>query len=289
VPVAGRVLDARTRRPVVGAVVESAGLRALSAEDGRFDLGRVSPDQRVVVRAPSYRAQRLRPSESLLVQLRPLQAQIEVTSSLTGEGLAARFEGPFLAPERKNGAFTIYGIGPGDSVKVAAFAHEPATVQIDEAGKAKVILEAVRVDPSAVFSELRGFVIEDVPPQLRGVQEQLEARIRSDPKSFAGSNPATAVRLLAQGNNGAVVMAVAVEPAFMAQPQVLKNFAGSLATGTRSAAEQRMLDGEVIYVGDSEGGFKWVVLQRFSVLLAVFSTDDVFAQGVAKVLMDQLS
>lgn len=283
------MLDARTGKPVVGAEVRSSGKRALSAEDGRFRLGEVSPDQTVVVSAPTYRTRRFRPSQSLLVQLPQLQAVVEVTSSLSGEGVAAQFEGPFLAPQPQDGAFRIYGIGPGDSVKVGAFAHEPATVRIDKTGRAKVILQAVRVDPAAVFSMLRGFIIGDVPPELGRIQEQLEARIRSDPRSFEGSNPATAVRLLGQGTNGAVVMAVAVEPSFMAQPQVLQNFARSLATGTRSAAEQRILEGETVYTGDSEGGFRWLAFDRYSVFLAVFGTDDLFVEGVAKSIMAQLN
>jgi hypothetical protein len=287
--VVGRVLDARTGKPVVGAEVESGNLRALSAEDGRFRLGEVMPDQTVVVSAPTYRTKRMRPSESLLVQLDPLQAVVQVTSGLSGEGLNAKFEGPFPAPEPKDGAFRIYGVGPGDSVRVSAFAHEPATVRIDETGRAAIVLQAVRVDPAAVFSMLRGFIIGDVPPELRGIQGQLEARIRSDPKSFAGSNPATAVRLLGQGTNGVVVMAVAVEPSFMAQPQVLRNFAQSLAAGTRSAAEQGLLEGKIVYTGDSEGGFKWLAFDRFSVFLAVFGTDDLFVEGVAQAIHQQLN
>jgi hypothetical protein len=289
IPVAGRVLDGRTRRPVVGAEVRSGALRALSAEDGRFKLGDVEPDKRVVVSAPRYRTKRLRPSESLLVQLEQLQAVIEVTSGLTGEGLSAKIDGPYLVEKTESGAFRVYGAGPGDTVRVGAFAHEQVPVRIDEGGRAKAVLQAVRVDPASVFSMLRGFIIGDVPLELAGVQGQLEARIRADPRSFAGSNPATAVRLLGQGTNGAVVMAVAVEPSFMARPQVLANFAQSLATGTRSAAEQRILDGEIVYTGDSQGGFEWLAFDRYSVFLAVFGTDDLFVEGVAQAIMAQLS
>jgi hypothetical protein len=286
--VAGRVLDARTRRPVVGAEVRASGLRALSAEDGRFRLGEVEPDGMVVVSAPRYRTKRQRPSESLLVQLEQFEAVVEVTSGLTGEVLSARVEGPFLVEQTNGGAIRIFGAGPGDAVRVGAFAHETQEVSIDRDGRAKAVLQPVRVDPASVFSLLRGFIIGDVPPELAGVQAQLEARIRADPREFAGANPATAVRLLGQGTNGAVVMAVAVEPSFMGRPQVLANFAQSLATGTRSAAEQRLLDGQIVYTGDSQGGFEWLAFNRYSVFLAIFGTDDLFVEGVAKAIMAQL-
>lgn len=242
----------------------------------------------VVVSALRYRTKRLRPSESLLVQLEQLEAVVEVTSGLTGEVLSARVEGPFLAEQTNGGSIRIFGAGPGDAVRVGAFAHETQEVRIDRDGRAKAVLPPVRVDPATVFSMLRGFIIGDVPPELAGVQAQLEARIRADPRAFAGANPATAVRLLGQGTNGAVVMAVAVEPSFMGRPQVLANFAQSLATGTRSAAEQRLLDGQIVYTGDSQGGFEWLAFNRYSVFLAIFGTDDLFVEGVAKAIMAQL-
>lgn len=151
--VEGSVIDARTGNPLIGVSVTAGSRKAVTDSDGNFLLRDVDKQASVVALAPNYSSATMKAGETKLrLKLAPIPVTGTVVSNLTGQGLQATL---FAATEtfqsELDGTFTVYGVGPGDSLKVTATGYEEAMVTVSNARQAAITLLA---DPAATMQKI---------------------------------------------------------------------------------------------------------------------------------------
>jgi hypothetical protein len=132
ITVTGTVFDAMTGRPVATATVAVAGRSTRSDARGGFALPGVAPNAVLTVRAPDYASATVTAASGpVRIRLAPIPVRVRVASALTGRLLAAIIRTPDRARVvAAAGVATIYRLGPGARVTIAAAGYRPATVSV---------------------------------------------------------------------------------------------------------------------------------------------------------------
>ncbi len=238
VAVSGVVLDMRTSAPVPGAVVVAGSIKGTSNAKGRFHLASVPKDAKIEVSAANYRTKTVAASANVLtIKIAPIPVTGTALSAFTGKGIPATITGKGLNEKASSdGTFSVYGVGPGDTLTVSAIGHVTATVTIGDNRVANVSLKLGRIDPEALIPVISGYGFENVPKALK--DEALRG-IRSDPDigkyitGFAGKS------VTSGGEGVAVVVVVAVSPSVAALPGIREAyFSRSISTASSCSVPQ---------------------------------------------------
>ncbi|MGH2706999.1 MAG: hypothetical protein ACRDJK_01740, partial [Actinomycetota bacterium] len=234
--VSGKVLDARTDQPLAEVSVTTEILEAKTGQDGAFALMEVPKNATIRFEKTNWRPRAAKVSKdgTMTVRLVPIPVLGKVTSALSGEGLLARLEGKINEQTAPDGSFTVYGVGPGDSLRVSARFHESIEAPINANRSLAVKLNPARVDPESAFVPVEGYAFAQMPRQLK---EQLAADLYQDP-DIAKANPLLAGRSVKKGPDSiAVAVAIAVDPGYAASPGTSEAFFERLAKDARTRPE----------------------------------------------------
>jgi hypothetical protein len=120
--IAGTVVDAHTGEPVAGVSVRAGQIKAVTAASGAYTLHAVPKTSALSFAKANYvDARSSAAPEVSAVRLRPIPITGRVRSMLSNRGLEAQVSlSTSKATADANGNFTMYGVGPGDHVQVAA-------------------------------------------------------------------------------------------------------------------------------------------------------------------------
>jgi hypothetical protein len=120
--VTGKVVDSRSGKPVAGVSVRAGAIKAVTATSGVYTLHAVPKTSALSFAKADYvDASSSAAPEVASVRLRPIPITGHVRSTLTSRGLKAQLSlATAKATADANGNFTMYGVGPGDHVQVAA-------------------------------------------------------------------------------------------------------------------------------------------------------------------------
>jgi hypothetical protein len=222
--VEGTVVDGRTGGPVARArleiaVPEHAITGASTDAQGRFTLNGVDKRAGLRVSAANYRPASLQVAQGpLRVRLDPIPVVGTVRGRLTLAGLQAALSGKASGRSRPNGAFALYGVGPGDVLTVRAPGHRPASVTIDADRHVDVILTpepategrwlSARLQANDLASVWR---YAFTPPPGYRFQDARDLQAKAD-KTYLGQPgvKGVAVRLVVPNGSSARITAVVV-------------------------------------------------------------------------------
>lgn len=141
--VTGRVIDARTHKPVAGARVSDGLHDATSGATGSFLLDAVPKTSVLAVSAKNYRSATNQPAPNTGdITIAPIPVMGVITSSLTRQGLAGATVAAGTARTKTGagGRFTLYGAGPGTKLAVSAAGYSAASVAIGTSRSVSVSL-----------------------------------------------------------------------------------------------------------------------------------------------------
>jgi len=282
VAVSGVVLDMRTSAPVPGAVVVAGSIKGTSNAKGRFHLASVPKDAKIEVSAANYRTKTVAASANVLtIKIAPIPVTGTALSAFTGKGIPATITGKGLNEKASSdGTFSVYGVGPGDTLTVSAIGHVTATVTIGDNRVANVSLKLGRIDPEALIPVISGYGFENVPKALK--DEALRG-IRSDPDigkyitGFAGKS------VTSGGEGVAVVVVVAVSPSVAALPGIREAYFSSLTEGAPHRSKIH-IDGVVVQRASGGGGFAFA-WQRYAGFVAVLGSKGTTVEKIARALL----
>jgi hypothetical protein len=125
--VKGQVIDARSGAGVSGAALSVGRSAITSDQSGAFRVSGVKRDSTLHVSAKNYEPADLKASAHPVVRLTPIPVTGVITSAMTSFPLPATLTGAGkpLGAAAADGAFTVYGVGPGDELLVAAPGYLP--------------------------------------------------------------------------------------------------------------------------------------------------------------------
>lgn len=123
----GQVIDARSGAGVAGAALSVGRSAVTSDQSGMFRVTGVKRDSMLHVSAKNYDSADLKASAHAVVRLTPIPVTGIITSAMTSLPLPATLTGSGkpLGAAAADGAFTVYGVGPGDELIVAAPGYLP--------------------------------------------------------------------------------------------------------------------------------------------------------------------
>src|SRR5262245_42549004 len=236
--VKGTGLDSRTGKPVAQAKVtatapNTAAVTGPTDAQGTFTLRKVSKQARLAVTATNYEAADVPVAgKPLNITLKPIPVQGVVTSTLTNKGLQATLDGKLHGRTAADGTFRVYGVGPGDTLSVAAPGYKTASVAIDADRRAHVLLvaeEATRIQQvnqwlrarnlapvwRYVFLSPEGYGYEQPPPEVK-------AESRRQIVAAGGGKVLTGFEMRSVTKGGAaadmLVLVAALDPRFASLP-----------------------------------------------------------------------
>ncbi len=125
----GTVIDRLTGQPVAAARLHADRTSAVTNARGMFRMDGLVANAALRVDARYYDTAEVKATATpLTVRLTPIPVRIAVTSALTGRPLAAQLAMPdgANASARADGTATVYRIGPGQTVTVAATGYRSA-------------------------------------------------------------------------------------------------------------------------------------------------------------------
>lgn len=288
--VKGTVLDSRTGKPVAQAKVtatatNTAAVTGPTDAQGRFTLRKVSKQAHLAVTATNYQAAADVPvsGKPLKVTLTPIPVQGMITSTLTNKGLQATLDGKLHQRTAANGTFRVYGVGPGDTLSVAAPGYKTASMAIDQDRRVHVLLvaeQATRIQQvnqwlraghlapvwRYVFLTPKGYGYEAVPPQLKAAsRRQVAAEGGQAVKGFE-------MRSVTKGGTAAdmVVLVVALDPRVAAMPGANQGFLRGVGQGAGAKPRLiRLAGGEQVAYIAPPGGPKLILLSEGSLQVVV--------------------
>jgi hypothetical protein len=142
--VTGRVIDARTHKPVAGARVSDGPLDAVTDATGLFVIRAVPRTSTLVVSAKNYRSATRQPSPSAGdISVTPVPVRGVVSSGLTRQGLAGATVVAGATPTKAaaGGRFALYGVGPGTKLFISASGYIGATATVSVSRSVSVSLK----------------------------------------------------------------------------------------------------------------------------------------------------
>jgi hypothetical protein len=272
VDVGGRVVDARTGKVVVGALVVTEEGRARTNSKGAFRITEVKRKSDVSIAAPNYRTARLEASgDPMDVKLRPIPVTGMVTSGFTEQGLRADIWGAARGTTKSDGTFAVYGAGPGETITITAFGHKKTSVKIDKTRKVDAKLELDRIDPAKVVKEVPGFGVTDAPADVvAGLNADL-ASITAVSGEIVGVSMKSVTK---NGQGVGVVMVFAIDPAYSALPGFQDSYYADFALDANKTRKLNVAKTPVRFAqwGDLHA-YTWQQLASF-VLVMSDSADD---------------
>jgi len=285
VTVSGVVVDARTKTPVKGALVEAskdnAEIAGRTDARGRFMLLHVPHDATVHFSATNYYASASPVSRDPVdLRLRPIPVTGTVTSAFTKKGLAASVVGKVDGRTSPTGAFTVYGVGPGDELTFSAFGHERKSVAIDNSRKVNVTLALGVIDPNALLKIVPGFTHEDAPPS---VIAEIRRGIGLSP---AAANLVTGVAARLYSKNGKPVAEAAVfaiDPTLAASTATREGFLRGVRANATGVTEVTI--GDVVAERFTDQGLLNYAWQEYAAFLVVGGPDAKSVEAVARALI----
>jgi hypothetical protein len=282
--VSGKVLDSRTGRPLAEVSVTAGSLEVTTGEDGSFVFTEVPEDTSIRFERANWHPRTATASErAMRVKLVPIPVEGKVTSALNGEGLLARLEGKIDEQTGPDGAFTVYGVGPGDRLQVSARFHETLEAPVDARRTLFVELKPARVDPESALVPVEGYAFTEMP---RPLKDELAAKLYEDP-TLAKATPLLAGRAVKRGKESiAVAIAVAVDPALAALPETSEAFFGRLARDARTRPETLTIAGTPVQLSQDRGGLKALAWTRYTVFFVLVGEDRPKLEGLAQALME---
>jgi hypothetical protein len=288
--VKGTVLDSRTGKSIAQAKVtatapNTAAVTGRTDAQGTFTLRTVSKQAHLAVTATNYEAADVPVTgKPLNLTLKPIPVQGMITSTLTNKGLQATLDGKLHERTAANGTFRIYGVGPGDTLSVAAPGYKTMSAAVGADRRLHVLLvaeEATRIQQvnqwlragnlapvwRYVFLTPKGYEYEQSPPQIKAeARRQFAGTASQGVKGFE-------TRSITKGGAAAEMMVIVV--AFDPQVAALPGFADGFLTGVSRGAGGRprliTLPGgkQVPYLAPS-GGPKFILLSEGSLQLLIF-------------------
>lgn len=283
VTAAGIVLDSRTDKPVAGAVVtapDEPAKRDRTDAQGRFRILEVRRGSNLRLVATNYDpATTKATADPLRVDMRPIPVTGTVTSNFTGKGIHATVSGKEQHTTQADGAFTTYGVGPGDSLKITAFGHEQTSVKIDDSRKIRVSLKLGRMDPNLVLTEKAGYGLVDVPSELvDGVRADVAYADPEFARYLTGISMKSIVR---DGETVGIGMVMAIDPGYAALPGAAEAFFAGVSEGVASTETIKVGDTPAKKMRDSGGmlGYAW---QEYAAFAAVFGENPKAVEAFVK-------
>jgi hypothetical protein len=271
IDVAGTVIDARTSRPIAGAHLNAAGVDATTDAEGGFSALDIKRGTNLRVSADNYRPVDVEATGSpIRVKLRPIPVTGRVTSSFTGTGIGATVRGKESTKTRADGMFITYGLGPGDTLTITAFGHQPKKVKITPKRTATAALALGPMNPNALLRPVKGYRYMDAPIDVAGAMRAEVAAV--DPAANAAISGVAARSVVHDGDPFAVAVAVALDPRYASLPGVADAFFDGFAAGAASQ-ETVTIGGYRIRVarGDGLTGYAY---QRFAGFVVVLGAPD---------------
>jgi hypothetical protein len=265
--VAGVVVDGHSHHSVHGVLIEAVKLNeptitARSGAHGGFTLPEVPKGATIRFTAANYVAASVPASPDVRVTMRPIPVSGTVTSAFTGKGLRATYAGRVSGQTAPNGAFTVYGIGPGDKLAFSANAHESTSVTIDASRKVQLKLALAPTDPLSLLRVIPGYAHENAPASaMADIRNQMGA---------IGGRVITGIAGRGYTKNNqpvAVAVVIAVDPKIASSPGVRDEFFTEVAEGLPSSklvvggvTVERVSDaGAVLYAWQSYAAFAIVI------------------------------
>ena len=269
VTVAGTILDARTKKPIPGVFLKAPGLPAAKTDAaGSFRFAEVKRGARIRIGAKNYKGAFVEASaDPLRIRLTPIPVTGKVTSVFTGKGIAATVYGKEANRSRADGTFSVYGVGPGNSLKFTAFAHAPMTVKIGANRKVTAALKLGTVDPNALLTRVAGYGYVDAPAELVA---QMRAEMAQSPEFNASLTGVAAKSVLLNGETIAIAIAISIDPGAAALPFVRDGFFQGVSEGAAQAKTIKIGDVSVrSFKGEGFAGYAW---QRYSAFVTVIGS-----------------
>ena len=296
--VSGTVLDERTGQPIARAEVTATApdtptVAGSSDAAGKFTLQEVSKKARLQVTATNYKpVEAPMAKEALSIRLEPIPVEGVVTSTLTNRALAATLGGRLHAGgglrlrTKADGSFRVYGVGPGDRLRVTVPGYKTTSVMIDGDRKLKIRLvaaEATRIEQ--VNQWLRAGDLAPVwryvflPPNDGGYgYEAVPSEYRKDFAAAFTQEGSKGVELRSVTKGGLatdmLAIAIALDPKVAALPGSDEAFLAGVVQGSGAGPESVTLAGgqQVAYIAPA-GGPKAIVVSE-GALHVLFLGDD---------------
>ncbi len=286
--VSGKVLDARTHQPLAEVSVIVGSLEVKTGQDGAFHFAEVRKDATILFERANWRPRTAKipddaKARTMTIKLIPIPVQGKVTSALNGEGLLARVEGKVNEQTGPDGSFIVYGVGPGDSLKVSARFHESLETSIDANRSLAVKLKPARVDPESAFVPMEGYSFADMPKELK---DELAAELYEDP-DLRKATPLLAGRSVKKGRESiAVAVAVAVDPDLAALPGTSEAFFERLAKDAKARPQTLTIAGTTVQLSQDSSGLKALGWVRYTVFFVLVGEDRPKLEELAQAIME---
>lgn len=223
IDIAGTVIDSRTDKPVKGARLDAVGVHEKTNAKGAFSVFDIKRGANVRVSADNYKPVDVQAtSDPIRVVLRPIPVTGRIISSFTGKGIGASVRGKDLTKTRADGVFKIYGIGPGDTLTITAFGHQPKKVKVSPKRTASTSLALARIQPASLLRAVKGYTYVDAPGEFSSLMRAeiaTSTAIQSD--KITGVAAKSVVK---DGKPFAIAFAVTFDPAYAALPGSQKAF-----------------------------------------------------------------
>lgn len=261
IDVAGTIVDSRTNKPVSGAHLNAVGVHETTNAKGAFSVLDLKRGTRLRISAENYRHVEVEATaDPIRITLRPIPVTGRVTSSFTGKGIGASVRGKEVAKTRTDGVFTVYGVGPGDTLTITAFGHQPKKVIVSAKRKVNATLALARIDPNALLRPVKGYGYVNAPADvMNAFRSELATSTAIQDENITGIAAKSVVK---DGKPFAVAVAVAFDPAYAALPGVRDAFFEGFTDGaktkrTSTIGEYRVREG----TSPKMAGYAW---QRFA-------------------------
>lgn len=189
--------------------------------------------------------------------MRPIPVTGTVTSNFTGKGIVATVSGKEKRTTQADGAFTTYGVGPGDSLKISAFGHEETSVKVDADRRVEVAMKLGRMDPNLVLKPTAGYGFVDAPAELVA---ELRADIAyTDPEFARFLTGISAKSVVHNGETIGIAIVMALEPGYATLPIAAETFYAGASDGSTSVETIKIGQTPAKKMRDPDGwlGYAW--------------------------------
>lgn len=282
VDAAGVVLDARTGAPLAGVSVRAGTAHDFTDSFGRFWLASARAGSPVLFRLTNYVSASTPARADLRVELVPIPVTGVVTSAFTKAGLRATV-GPVGTRRTGNdGTFTLYGVGPGDTITIAAFGHRTATIAVDQTRKVRVVLELSALEARQLLPAVPGYGYLNADPTDEPAKV---AALRSRVPELARQVTSVAMRRITR-DGGAVGIAfgVAIDPEYASRPETPERWFTHMTEDAR-LVDTPTVDGVSVQVNaPADGGYAYT-WQRYAGFVVVVGDRRDALDGFARALI----
>ena len=285
VTAAGTVQDARTQKPVVGAAIETGEETPKHGHTnaaGHFRVLEVHAGSGLTISAPNYHpAHAKASSDAVRVMLRPIPVTGTVKSTFTGKAIRASVaSGKVRQDTDGNGSFTVFGVGPGDSLSISAFGHQTSSVKIGKDRKVNASINLGRIDADRVLATPSGYALANVPKDL---VDALRSDIAYGDPQFAIQITGMSMKsVIRNGETIGVATAIAVDPAWAVLPGAQEGFYQGFSSGT--PLTKTTIGDTTVRRAEADGlvGMAW---QHYAAFVFVLGEDGKQVEAITRALI----